>query len=85
MPNSAHWGRAATLAILTLVASAGAAGAVNQKVRNACADDYLRFCPSYEPDTAKARQCMRQAGRRLSQRCLEALSDAGEIPRSRRK
>lgn len=85
MPISANWTTAAAVAILTLVASPGAAGAVNQKVRNACADDYLRFCPSYEPDTSKARQCMRQAGRRLSQRCLDALYDAGEIPRSKRK
>ena len=65
-----------------LAVAAAPAEAVNAKVRTACKDDYLRFCPSYEPDSTKARQCMRQAGKRLSPRCLDALADAGEIRRS---
>jgi hypothetical protein len=28
---------------------------------------------------------MRQVGRRLSQRCIDALEDAGELSRSKRK
>jgi hypothetical protein len=63
---------------------AGPATAAGQKVRSACKDDYFRFCPSYEPDSAKMRQCMRAAGKRLSARCLDALADAGEIRRSKR-
>lgn len=74
---------AASLSALLLWA--GPAAAVTAKVRSACADDYTRFCPAYSPDSAQARQCMRQVGRRLSQRCIDALEDAGEIPRSKRK
>jgi hypothetical protein len=58
------------------------AGAVNQRVRNACKDDYFRFCPAYAPDTAELRSCMRQVGKRLSPRCVDALVDSGEIRRS---
>lgn len=64
---------------------AAPAGAVSQKVRSACAGDYSRFCPSYDPNSAKARQCMRQVGRRLSSGCIDALQDAGEIPRKKRR
>jgi hypothetical protein len=63
---------------------AAPAGAVSSKVREACGADYKRFCPSYPPESAKARQCMRQAGKRLSTGCIDALADAGEIRRPRR-
>ena len=58
--------------------------AVSGKVREACGADYRRFCPSYPPESAKARQCMRQVGKRLSVGCIDALADAGEIRRPRR-
>jgi hypothetical protein len=58
--------------------------AVSGKVREACGADYKRFCPSYPPESAKARQCMRQVGKRLSVGCIDALADAGEIRRPRR-
>jgi len=63
---------------------ASPADAVSSKVRSACSGDYQRFCPSYPPDSSKARQCMRQAGKRLSKRCIDALVDAGEIRRPKR-
>ena len=76
---------AMALAVLGLTLSfASSADAVSSKVRSACSGDYNRFCPSYPPDSSKARQCMRQAGKRLSKRCLDALVDAGEIKRSKR-
>jgi hypothetical protein len=57
---------------------------VSGKVREACGADYKRFCPSYDPNSSKARQCMRQAGKRLSTGCIDALVDAGEIRRPKR-
>ncbi len=65
------------------LAIASPADAVSSKVRTACKNDYLRFCPNYEPDTTKARQCMRSMGKRLSSKCINALADAGEIKRKR--
>ncbi len=66
------------------IALAIPADATSQKVRNACRDDYFRFCPAYEPDSAKMRQCMRQAGKRLSKQCIDALVDSGQVRRSNR-
>jgi hypothetical protein len=63
---------------------AAPAFAVSGKVREACGADYKRFCPSYDPNSSKARQCMRQAGKRLSVGCIDALVDAGEIRRPKR-
>ncbi len=60
------------------------AHAVSSKVREACGADYQRFCPKYEPNSTKARQCMRSMGKRLSVGCIDALADAGEIRRPRR-
>jgi len=64
---------------------AAPAFAVSAAVREACGADYKRFCPKYDPNSSKARQCMRQAGaKRLSPGCIDALVDAGEIRRPKR-
>ncbi len=62
------------------------AGAVSRKVENSCRSDYLQFCPQYNGGTPQLRNCMGQAGRRgsLSPRCLNALIDAGMVPRKTR-
>ena len=80
-----YFSRLASLAAAAglALAIASPADAVSSKVRTACKNDYLRFCPNYEPDTTKARQCMRSMGKRLSSKCINALADAGEIKRKR--
>ena len=50
-------------------------------VKAACKTDYYKFCPAYKVDTPQMRACMRSAGGNLSQRCIDALADAGEISR----
>ncbi len=72
---------AAGLALATLAFSAGTAGAVTDRVKNACSNDYFKFCPSHAVGSASLRQCMRQVGRRLSPKCIDALADSGEIRR----
>lgn len=69
------------LGLVALALSAGAAGAVSGKVKNACSADYYKFCPSFAVGSTSLRQCMRQVGRRLSPRCVDALVDSGEIKR----
>jgi hypothetical protein len=54
----------------------------SNKVRSACADDYLQFCPQYDEGSPKLKACMRSQGKRLSPNCIRALVDAGTIPRS---
>ena len=71
----------------SLVMLAVEAGAVSRKVGNSCRSDYLQFCPQYNEGTPQLRNCMGQAGRRgsLSPRCLNALVDAGMVPRKYKK
>lgn len=73
------------LALGAVLLGANAASAASAKVERYCKNDYLQFCPAYEVGSAGLRSCMRQAGRRLSPRCIDALRDSGEIPRNRRK
>jgi hypothetical protein len=66
----------------TLIA-AGTANAYtySARVKSACKTDFYKFCPSYKLESAELRECMRGAGFNISARCLDALADAGEIPR----
>lgn len=61
--------------------------AVSKRVEKACTSDYLQFCPKYDEGTPQLRSCMSQAGRRgqLAPRCLNALIDAGMVPRKYRR
>lgn len=71
---------AAALLALSL-APGGTAFAQSARVKSACSGDYGRFCPSYPVGSAQLRQCMRSHGKSLSRDCVDALVDAGEIPR----
>lgn len=72
---------AATLAAMLVAAASTDAFAYSSGVRNACADDYFRFCPHYPEGSAKLRGCMRAHGRSLSKGCVRALVDAGLVPK----
>lgn len=63
------------------------AGAYSKRVERACKSDYKRHCPHYKVRTPQMRSCMRLAGRRgnLSPRCIDALTDAGLVPRKYRR
>ena len=63
------------------LAAAGGAQAFSGRVKSACKSDFYRFCPSYKLESPQLRACMRSAGGNISSRCLDALADAGEIPR----
>lgn len=69
----------------TVVLSPGAeaaSGPYNARVRRACKSDYNRFCPGKSLYGTEIRRCMQSAGRAISKKCIRALVDAGEIPRS---
>jgi len=55
-------------------------------VKVACSADYKRYCSRYSPnskkDAGRLRSCMRANGKRLSDVCIRALVDAGEVSRS---
>ncbi len=73
------------LALAAFALGAAPAGAVSDRVKNSCSNDYFKFCPSHAVGSASLRQCMRQVGRRLSPRCIDALVDSGEIKRTAKR
>lgn len=63
-----------------LAASAGAALAISDKVRESCRGDYHRFCSAYAVGSTELRNCMESNRHSLSKVCVDALVDAGEVP-----
>lgn len=55
------------------------ASAVSLRVKLACSRDYHALCSQYASDSPEVRQCMRAAGEKLSERCLNALIADGEV------
>jgi hypothetical protein len=70
-----------TLAIAALTTlTATAAFALSAKVKKDCAGDYQNFCAQYAPETPQLRSCFESNRKGLSQICIRALVDAGEVP-----
>ena len=68
-------------AALILAALATASGAYADRLETACKQDYLSFCGEHPAGSTGMRRCMEANGKNLSKRCINALVDAGEIPR----
>jgi hypothetical protein len=62
-----------------LAVTTSQAGAVSTAVKFACMSDYFSYCSQHEVGSQELRQCMRQAGPKLSKRCVSALVAAGEV------
>lgn len=75
--------KATILAIVVLAFSVNHAFAVSLAVKLACRDDYFAHCSMHAVGSPGVRQCMRKVGPRLSQRCIGALADAGEIKKAK--
>ena len=72
----------ALLLSLAALAFATPAGALTKPVKQACQDDYRKYCKDYGIDTPALRSCMDRAGKNLSKICVNALIDAGEVSRA---
>ena len=73
--------RLASIAVIIGLVTAGSqpALAYSEKVKNACKNDYMTHCNTYEVGSAALKQCMRKAGPKLEPKCVDALVDAGEV------
>jgi hypothetical protein len=72
----------ADVVVRTSGAEAAKGGPYSARVRRSCKSDYNRFCPGYSLYGTEIRRCMQAAGKAISKRCIRALVDAGEVPRS---
>ncbi len=75
--------KATILAAIALVFLGNQAYAVSLAVKLACRDDYFAHCSMHAVGSPGVRKCMRDVGPRLSQRCISALADAGEIKKAK--
>lgn len=85
LTNSAQLIRGAMSAVLLMGALTfplSQAQAVSAAVQMACLSDYLAYCSQHAVGSQALRQCMSNAGARLSNRCVNALIAAGEVSKS---
>jgi hypothetical protein len=55
------------------------AGAVTDRMKNDCKTDYNRYCKKYKLGSEGLRACMSRSIRKVSNRCILALVDGGEM------
>jgi hypothetical protein len=58
----------------------GSAFAYSKKVREACSADYASLCSRYKQGSSELRRCFESNRRILSETCVSALVNAGEVP-----
>jgi hypothetical protein len=59
-----------------------AAGGVTERERQDCRADYQRYCKIHPVGSDELRKCMSKSVRKLSNACVDALVDAGEMTRA---
>jgi hypothetical protein len=72
----------AVLIASLLALTAVDANAVSQAVKDACRDDYKKYCDKLEVGSEALRVCMRGVALKLSKPCLQALADSGEVTKA---
>ncbi len=61
------------------LSSAAFAGPVTDAERQYCAHDYRQYCGQDGLGSNLLRDCMNEHGKSLSEQCIKALVDAGEV------
>jgi hypothetical protein len=69
-------------AVLAAFATAAFAGPVTDEERQYCAYDYRDYCGQDGLGSQLLALCMSQHGKELSQQCIQALIDAGEVTKT---
>jgi hypothetical protein len=72
----------AAILAFTLMALPAVAAPVTERQSRDCKADYQRYCKAYALGTEALRACMSRSAKKLSNMCVEALVDAGEMTRS---
>ena len=75
---------AAGVTAFTLATRADTASAASAAVQAACTGDYYAYCGKHDPvqDASGVNACMKANGKRLSQRCVEALVADGQVSKA---
>ena len=68
--------------ILGVSAVAADAKPITEAEKKHCASAYHQYCGEYGLESAALRNCMSRIGRSLSNACVDALIEAGEVSRA---
>ena len=67
------------IVIMVVCSSAAYAGPVTDEEKQYCAHDYRQYCGQDGLGSNLLRDCMNAHGKSLSEQCIKALVDAGEV------
>ena len=67
------------VAVLVGLSTAAYAGPVTEEEKQYCAHDYRQYCGDDGLGSNLLRDCMNKHGKSLSEQCIKALVDAGEV------
>jgi hypothetical protein len=67
------------IAFVATFCTAAYAGPVTDEERQFCAHDYRQYCGQDGLGSNLLRDCMNAHGKSLSEQCIKALVDAGEV------
>jgi len=62
-----------------LMAFPATAGTVTERMKRDCRTDYNRYCKGLELGSEKLRACMSRSIKKVSNRCVGALVDGGQM------
>ena len=66
-------------ALFSTAAAGQTAQPITEEEKQFCAHDYRQYCGQDGLGSNLLRDCMRQHGKELSDQCIKALEDAGEV------
>jgi len=72
----------AAISAVTLALLPAAYAAVTERVKQDCRGDYKRYCNDYAVGSEALRACMSRSSRKLSNMCVAALVDGGEMTKA---
>jgi hypothetical protein len=71
----------ACAAIFALILVSAVAASVTEREKRDCQPEYQRYCKAYALGSEALRACMSRSIKKLSNLCVDALVDAGEMTR----
>ena len=71
-----------TLLSFAFLTVAAGAKPITEAEKKHCASAYHKYCGEYGLESAALRNCMSRIGRSLSNACIDALIEAGEVSRA---
>jgi hypothetical protein len=72
----------ATILGFIFLAAVADAKPITEAEKKHCAAAYHKYCGEYGLESAALRNCMSRIGRSLSNACIDALIEAGEVSRT---